>query len=148
MLLSFLNRYFLRATEDSLITQGRIAAQVLIPGSTPEGLPGEIPAENAERLAPIYNTTQQQQLGNLALQTENLLLPPDAQWTEGAPDGAPDGALDSALSGVDLSYLADASLQFSAQLETRLRILDAQGILITYSSIGILSFSPELTILC
>jgi two-component system OmpR family sensor kinase len=120
LLLSFLHRYFLQATEDSLITQGRIAAQVLIPGSTPKAPPGEIPAESAERLAPIYNTAQQQQLGNLALQTENLLLPPDTWSAEGAPSGTV--PLDT-----DLSYLADVSLQFSAQLETRLRFLDAQG---------------------
>jgi two-component system OmpR family sensor kinase len=127
LLLSFLHRYFLRATEDSLITQGRIAAQVLIPGSTPKAPPGEIPAESAERLAPVYNTAQQRQLGNLALQTENLSLPSDNLSAEGAPSGALDGALDSALSSMDLSYLADVSLQFSTQLETRLRILDAQG---------------------
>ncbi len=119
LLLSFLHRYFLQATEDSLITQGRIAAQVLIPGSTPKAPPGEIPAGSAERLAPVYNTAQQQQLGNLALQTENLSLPSDNLLAEGAPSGA--------LSSMDLSYLADVSLQFSTQLETRLRILDAQG---------------------
>jgi len=123
LLLSFLHRYFMRATEDSLITQGRIAAQVLIPGSTPKDLPGEIPAGSAERLAPIYNTAQQQQLGNLALQTENLWLPPDTLSASSAPDDAPSGA----PVGMDLSYLADVSLQFSTQLETRLRILDAQG---------------------
>lgn len=120
LLLSFLHRYFLRATEDSLIAQGRIAAQVLIPGSIPEGPPGEIHERSAERLAPIYNTAQQQQLGNLALQTENLLLPPDTWSAEDAPSG-------TVPLGTDLSYLADVSLQFSTQLETRLRILDALG---------------------
>ena len=124
LLLSFLHRYFLQATEDSLITQGRIAAQVLIPGSIPKAPPGEIPAHSAERLAPIYNTAQQQQLGNLALQTENLLLPPDTWSAEDAPPGAPSGTVPL---NTDLSYLGDVSLQFSTQLETRLRFLDAQG---------------------
>jgi two-component system sensor histidine kinase VicK len=53
-------------------------------------------------------------VGNLALQAENLSLPP-----ENLSPG------DS-----DLSYLADVSLQFSTQLETRIRILDAQGIVL------------------
>jgi signal transduction histidine kinase len=114
LLLSFLERYFLQATEDSLLAQARITAQALIPGAMTEGPPGgEIPAQGTDRLAPIYNTTQQQ-VGNLALQAENLSLPP-----ENLSPG------DS-----DLSYLADVSLQFSTQLETRIRILDAQGIVL------------------
>jgi two-component system OmpR family sensor kinase len=115
LLLSFLQRYFLQATEDSLVAQGRIAAQVLIPGSAPEGPPVEISAGSAGRLAPVYNTAQQRQVGNLALQTENLSLPPDSLSADSPPND------------VDLSYLADVSLQFSTQLETRLRVLDAQG---------------------
>jgi hypothetical protein len=114
LLLSFLERYFLQATEDSLLAQARITAQALIPGAMTEGPPGgEIPAQGTDRLAPIYNTTQQQ-VGNLALQAENLSLPP-----ENLSPG------DS-----DLSYLADVSLQFSTQLETRIRILDAQGMVL------------------
>ena len=111
LLLSLLERYFLQAMEESLLTQARITAQALIPGSTPKGPPGEVAPEQADRLAPVYNTAQQQQLGNLALQTQNLALPPESL----------------SPGDTDLSYLANVSLQFSTQLETRIRVLDARG---------------------
>jgi signal transduction histidine kinase len=117
LLLSFLERYFLQATEDSLVAQARITAQALIPGAVAEGPPGQAPSGANERLAPIYNTAQQQQLGNLALQTENLALPPE----------------NLSPNDIDLSYLADVSLQFSTQLETRVRILDPQGAILVDS---------------
>ncbi len=117
LLLSFLERYFLQATEDSLAAQARITAQALIPGSIAVGPPGEVPLERTDRLAPIYNTTQQQQLSNLALQTQNLSLPP-----QDLPPG-----------DTDLSYLSNVSLQFSTQLETRIRVLDAQGVVLVDS---------------
>ena len=63
LLLSSLERYFLQATEDSLVAQARITAQALIPGAVAEGPPGEALSEASDRLAPIYNTAQQQQLG-------------------------------------------------------------------------------------
>lgn len=110
LLLSFLERYFLQAAQDSLLAQARITAQALIPGAMTEETWAETsPGET--NLAPAYNTVQQQQLGNLALQTENVTLPTD----------------DPPLGDVDMAYLTDASLQLSAQLDTRIRILDAQG---------------------
>lgn len=105
LLLSFAERYFLQATEDSLITQARITAQTLIPGSRAKIPPGQAARQTS---LPAYNNTRQQQVGNLALQTDNVLLP-----TEGAE--------------TDLAYLTEASLQFSAQLETRIRVVDAMG---------------------
>ncbi len=114
LLLSFLERYFLQATEDSLAAQARITAQALVPGSIPKGPPNQSPSTWTDRLAPIYNTTQQQQLSNFALQTQNLTLPPE----------------DLSSANTDLSYLTDASLQFSAQLDTRIRILDAEGVVL------------------
>jgi two-component system sensor histidine kinase BaeS len=110
LLLSFLERYFLQATEDSLLAQARITAQALIPGAMPEEI----------ILAPAFNTLQtvQQQRGsNLTIQAENLPLPAD----------------DLALGDMDLAYLADASLQLSTQLETRIRILDTQGVVLVDS---------------
>jgi signal transduction histidine kinase len=133
LLLSFLERYFLQAAEDSLAAQARITAQALIPGAMPEwsspvssppvpaaeveaGGAGEVRPEEAD-LAPAYNAVQQQQLSNLSLQAENL--PPPAG--------------DPSLGSVDLTYLSDASLRLSAQLETRIRILDAGGIVLVDS---------------
>jgi two-component system OmpR family sensor kinase len=124
LLLSFLERYFLQATEDSLIAQARITAQALIPGAITEGpqpspgAPGSVDARPGEAsLAPAYNAVQQQQLSNLSLQAENL------------PRSS--GAL--SLGEMDLTYLADASLRLSAQLETRIRILDARGVVLVDS---------------
>jgi signal transduction histidine kinase len=104
LLLSLLERYFLEAMEDSLIAQANITAQALIPGAMAAGPP--IEEQNA-----AYNTVQQRQLSNLAIEAENV-----------APRPA-EGPLDD----VDLNYLADASLKLSSQLDTRIRILDAQG---------------------
>lgn len=108
LLLSFLESYFLEATEDSLLSQAQITAQTLIPGATLHSPPPEDEARQSQ-LASVYNTIQQQQSRNLALQTENVAVP------ELSPGD------------LDLTYLSDASLQFSAQLETRIQVLDTQG---------------------
>jgi signal transduction histidine kinase len=110
LLLSFLERYFLQAAEESLVTQAQITAQALIPGATTRGPAGEVQSARTE-LSSVYNTVQQQQLRNLSLQAENVLVP---------TDNLPPGEL-------DLNYLGEASLQFSTQLETRIRILNSQG---------------------
>jgi signal transduction histidine kinase len=116
LLLSFLERYFLQATKDSLVAQARITAQALIPGVMAEDWSGAPSPERAD-LAPAYNTVQQQALGNLSLQTENVVLPSDSMsWGD-----------------VDLASLTNASLQLSSQLETRIRILDAQGVVLVDS---------------
>ena len=108
LLLSFLESYFLEATEDSLLSQAQITAQTLIPGTTLQSPPPEDEARQSQ-LSSVYNTIQQQQSRNLALQTENVAVP------ELSPGD------------LDLTYLSDASLQFSAQLETRIQVLDTQG---------------------
>ncbi len=110
LLLSFLERYFLEATEESLLAQARITAQALVPGAMAWESPVELSPENVE-LAPAFNAIQQQQLNNLALQARNVNPPPN----------------DPSLGDVDLAYLTDASLQLSAQLTTRIRILDNKG---------------------
>ena len=119
LLLSFLERYFLAATEESLLAQARITAQALIPGVLVEGLANDLPA-GANDWGPAFNAVQQQQLSNLSLQAENIDL----------PDGA------SPLSDVDLAYLTDASLQLSTQLATRIRILDERGSVLMDSGIS------------
>ena len=110
LLLSFLERYFFQAMEDSLIAQARITAQALIPGAMTMGPP-------IEAQSPAYNTLRQQQQSNISLQAENI-VPPTG---------------DPAVSDLDLAYLADASLQLSTQLDTHIRILDAQGVVLVDS---------------
>ncbi len=105
LLLSLLERYFLRAIETGLIAQARITAQALIPGAMAEGPPVQAPAS-------AYNTIQQQRMSNISLWAQNV-APPTTQIP---------------LGEVDLSYLADASLQLSSELDTHIRILDAQGV--------------------
>lgn len=108
LLLSFLERYFQQAVEDSLVAQARITAQALIPGARTGGPP-------VEAQAPAYNTIQQQ--GNLALQTQNAA----PQTTNLSSDS------------LNLAYLTDASLQLSTQLDTHIRILDRQGMVLINS---------------
>ncbi len=104
LLLSFLERYFLQAAEESLTAQAVITAQALIPDATTNRPPVDT--------APAYNAVQQQQVSNLALQAQNL----------------PAAAVDPSPHDVDLAVLTDVSLQLSAQLDTRIRILDAAGV--------------------
>ena len=111
LLLSLLERYFLQAMEDSLVAQARITAQALIPGAMAAGPPVEVPSS-------AFNTVQQQRESNLSLQAQNV-APPTGEIP---------------LGNVDLNYLADASLQLSSQLDTRIRILDAQGTVLVDSA--------------
>ncbi len=104
VLLSLLQRYFLQAMENSLVAQARLTAQALIPGAMAEGPVIEVPAA-------AYNTVQQQSVNQLSLRAENI-APPSGEISVG---------------DLDLSYLADASLQLSSELDTRIRIVDTQG---------------------
>lgn len=110
LLLSLLEGYFLRAVEESLAAQARITAQALVPGARVESPP--IDETNA-----AYNTLQQQAVSNISLQTENLSVP----------------AAESPLGGLSLSSLADATLQLSSQLDTRIRVLDSEGVVLVDS---------------
>jgi signal transduction histidine kinase len=105
LLLSLLEGYFMRAMEDSLVAQARITAQALIPGARVEG-----PSIDASAAA--YNTVQQQIVSNLSLQAQNVA----------APDS------EDPLGELNLRNVADATLQLSAQLDTRIRLVDSQGI--------------------
>ena len=110
LLLTFLERYFVKATEESLIAQARITVQALIPGAVAAGPAGV-------EQSPSANVLRQQQTRNIAVQTENLSLP------EGGVT----------VGDVDLSYLGDASLQLGTQLETRIRVLDVDGVVVVDS---------------
>lgn len=102
LLLSFVENYFLQAAEDSLVAQARITAQALIPGAAADG-----PVIEAQ--SPLSNRIQQNTASNLQLQTSNAAPP-------------------AALASLDLSYLSQTSLQLSAQIDTRIRILDMHGL--------------------
>jgi two-component system sensor histidine kinase BaeS len=108
LLLSLLEQYFLKAMEDSLVAQARITAQTLIPGARAEDPSADVPSS-------AFNTVQQR-TSNIALQAQNVAPPADEP-----------------LANIDLSYLTSASLQLSSQLDTRIRILDAQGVVLVDS---------------
>jgi len=102
LLLEGTGRYFLQAMEESLLAQARITAQALVSG----GLVGP----DGSGLNAASNTIQQQS-SNYWVQAQNV-----APLTDTA-----------ALNGSDLAPYANASLQLSTQLDTRIRILSAQG---------------------
>ena len=102
LLLSLLERYFLEAMEESLAAQAQITAQALIPGAMVEPV--------LEMPSSAYGTIQQRQ-SNIWLQAQNV-APPDGE---------------SLIRETDLDYLADASLELGTQLDTRIRLLDANG---------------------
>ncbi|MBN1484869.1 MAG: HAMP domain-containing protein [Chloroflexia bacterium] len=102
LLFSLLRGYFLQALEDSLVAQARITAQALLPGAVALGPAGE-------GQDPAYNTVNTiQQQDNITVQTQNLV--PGVS-----------------LEDLDLALLAESSVQLSAQLQTRIRILDVGG---------------------
>jgi signal transduction histidine kinase len=109
LLLSLLQGYFLQAMEDSLRAQALITAQALFPGAVTGASAQEIPSA-------AYNTVQQT-TSNIELQAQNV---------------APANAIGPYVS-VDLAALTDASLRLSSLLETRIRILDASGVVLVDS---------------
>ncbi|MBN2389857.1 MAG: HAMP domain-containing protein [Anaerolineae bacterium] len=111
LLLSFLERYFLEAIEDSLVAQAQITAQTLIPGAVIAG--SEAETQTAEDVATV-NVLQQRRVSNISVQTQNLDVP----------------ELGVTVGDVDLSYLADTSLELGTQLETRIRVMDVDGVVV------------------
>jgi hypothetical protein len=114
-LLSSLDRYFTQAMERNLVAQAQITAQTLIPGSVVIG-----PVSDAAVAA--SNTIRQQRVDNLYLQAENV-----ADLAREVVSPLPVGEL-------DLGYLADASIELGAALDTRIRVLDASGIVLVDSA--------------
>jgi signal transduction histidine kinase len=98
-LLSFLENYFLNSAEDSLVAQARFTVQTLLPTA-------HIGGSQIVTQSPLNNTIQQQ-AGNLNLQTGPLTP--------------------TVLNNMDLSSLADISLQLGTQLDTRVRLINLQG---------------------
>jgi signal transduction histidine kinase len=107
-LLSFLENYFLQSAEDSLVAQARFTVQTIIPNALTAG-------PQVTTQSPLNNAIQQQ-AGNLYVQT--MPLTPTA----------------GLLNSMDLSNVADTSLQLGTQLDTRVRLLNPQGRILVDSS--------------
>ncbi len=147
ILLSFLEDYFMDSTRDSLEAQARITAQALIPGVSGVAYDYSDPALSGEPTAaqvqvvtmntssgtgtvdqeelvnyrleqqiedynPAYNAVQYYRKDDVySLQSQNVYL----NTNEGTPGST------------DLSLFTDTSIELGAELETRIRILDAEG---------------------
>ena len=117
LLLSLARGYFLAAMEQSLVAQARLIAQALIPGATATLQLQELPS--------AYNTVQQQQAANISVQVGSNAPPSDTS-----------AELSTSLERAPLAYLNEASVELSAALETRIRVLDEQGVVLVDSSGG------------
>ncbi len=113
LLLTLGRNYFHRALEQSLVTQAHLIAEALIPGATVSSL--------SESLSPAYNTVQQQAIGNLEVQVEN----------KSAADAAD---LAESMGESNLAYLNAFSVELSTTFDSRLRVLDNQGIVLVDSA--------------
>ena len=119
LLLSFLERYFVDAMERSLLAQAQLTAQALIPSATARV------EEQPQDLA-AANVLNQQQWSNISVQVAQQAIS-----TSSPPSPAPTPRPDSPLAS-----LGDVSLSLSAELQTRIRILDRQGIVLVDSMDG------------
>jgi signal transduction histidine kinase len=113
LLLTLGKGYFLTALEQSLVAQAHFIANALIPGATVANL--------SETTLPAYNALQQQSIGNLEVQVEN-------KEPSSIPDLAPN------LKNSNLAYLNVISVELNTILETRLLVMDNQGIVLIDSS--------------
>jgi signal transduction histidine kinase len=105
--------YFLNALEQSLVAQARFIAEALIPGATTASL--------SEDVSAAYNAVQQQRIGNLEVQVESK-------------SSLPDSSLTPSLRESNLAYLNEVSVELNTVLETRLMVLDNQGIVLIDSA--------------
>jgi signal transduction histidine kinase len=113
LLLTLGRGYFLTALEQSLVAQAHFIAEALIPGATVASL--------SETISPAYNALQQQRIGNLELQVESKAA-------------ASDSALAPTLRDSNLAYLNEVSVELNTVLETRLMVLDNQGVVLIDSA--------------
>jgi signal transduction histidine kinase len=106
LLLSLIEQYFLQETENSLLAQARITAEAIAPGASLGG-------DTSNELSPLTNAIQQQNDINLYVEAAN--------------------ATQLEASNFELDPLMDVSLQLGAQLNTHIRILNADGIVLVDS---------------
>ena len=153
LLLSFLEDYFMDSTRKSLEAQARITVQALFPAisSVEYGYTDPVSSNNpptvevqmiAQNTVPgtgtfdnesinnyminqqiadwdaAFNTTQYYSKDkSFSVQSENVVL----------------GSSKDSFSNANLIYMADTSLQLGAELDTRIRILDVNGIVLVDS---------------
>ncbi len=152
LLLSFLEDYFMDSTRKSLEAQARITAQALFPaiasseyGYYDDSAAGSIPTvqvqmvtQNESGTQPLNNEVQNnymigQQIADWdsAFNTTQYYRKDDSfsVQTQNLHFNNNEGN----LSNSDLTYLTDTSLQLGAELETRIRILDAYGLVLVDS---------------
>ena len=121
-LLSFLENYFLRSAEDSLIAQARLTVQAIAPDAMTVGPP-------VVNQAPLNNAIQQQSQGALYVQT-NAFTPTTGNGFEYS------GLISAAFPPTSTTDLFDSrgqlsktntSLQIGSQFDTLIRVIDAHG---------------------
>jgi signal transduction histidine kinase len=117
-LLSFVENYFWQSTENSLAAQARFIVESIAPDALAAG--PEIVTQSA-----LNNAIQQQTSGNLYLQSNTLSQTANSLIT--AP-------LTTTRNSLNLADLTNTSLQIGAQLATRIRILDAHGLVLIDSA--------------
>lgn len=152
LLLSFLEDYFMDSTRKSLEAQARITAQALFPtiasveysysdslnSESPSVVQVQMVSQNTISGTPTagqevysnvinqqvsdwdaaYNTTQYYSKDTaFSVQSQNIDL----------------GSNEGSVSTTDTAYMADTSLQLGAELNTRIRILDADGVVLVDS---------------
>jgi signal transduction histidine kinase len=114
LLLSLARGYFVTSIERSLQAQAGLIARAVFPEvttSTPEDT----------TFNPALNTVQQQQLGNISVQVENK-------------DPTANTGTENDLSESNLAHLFESSVELSTALETHIRVLDDQGVVLVDSN--------------
>ncbi len=101
-LLSFLENYFLQSTEDSLVAQARFTVQTIIPNALTAGPPVDDASAAEQRDSTTSGQSQ----------------PANRRRSRRQP---------ACSTRMDLSSLANTSLQLGTQLDTRIRLLNRRA---------------------
>jgi signal transduction histidine kinase len=113
LMLSLARGYFVTSIEHSLQAQAGLIARAVFPEST-------LSTPEDTTFSPALNTVQQQQLGNISVQVENK-------------DPTANTGTETDLSESNLAHLFESSVELSTALETHIRVLDDQGVVLVDS---------------
>ena len=119
-LLSFLENYFLRSTEDSLVAQARLTVQAIAPNALTAG-------PLVTNQAALNNAIQQQSQGSLYVQTNPFTETVEDRYRRNTSNTFPLTTTAGLFDPTGSAYWANTSLQIGAQLDTRIRVINAQG---------------------